>query len=479
MRSSACTLIIASLLRSVCCVCAALAPLSVASARDGDTDLDFAFFGYDFQYFPGGKSVGALLSEPVLLADGKLLVSAPQYTTANNADFGVIRLKTDGSVDATFGTNGAAVLAFDRSGSGMTDGAAGMAVQADGKIVVTGFVSGDATTGIDMGVARFTSDGKPDSQFGNGGKVVVPFNLGDCAQFECDDFSFRTSLQTDGRILVAGFASTSSSTTVMAVARLTTAGLRDSTFDGDGRVTIDFGGDVAAAGRVRQLADGQHIVVAGYANQVPGSGNFDFALARLDAAGQLDPGFGVGGKLTYAFDVGGNNQDVSLDFVELAGGKLLVCGAVAVNNPANADMACVRFTATGQPDPTFVSSLVPFDIGGGLADGVYAFAVDAKKRIVLAGSVDRDVDNADFGVARLLPNGTIDDSFGTGGRAHFGTNPLFGVDRYNAATGVLIQPDEKIVVTGYAVANDAGDQQFQVMRLNGNDTIFFSGTEND
>jgi uncharacterized delta-60 repeat protein len=262
----------------------------------------------------------------------------------------------------------------------------------------------------------------------------------------------------------------------MAIARLTTSGSRDSAFDVDGRVSITFGGDVAEGYRARQLADGQHVVVVGGATTAANSTNFDFALARLDDNGALDSSFGVGGKVTYGFDIGASLADIAADFIEQPDGKLFVCGEAQVNSPNNFDFACMRFLANGTPDPTFTPVLIPFDRGGDFSDVALAMRRDDQGRLVLAGGAMRGPGlNSDFAVTRLTADGILDTSFGQHGMTTFGS-VTFGTDRDNTATGVTIQPDGKIVVAGYANVDDAGDEQFQVMRLIG-DTIFAADFE--
>jgi uncharacterized delta-60 repeat protein len=459
--------------KSVAIILLAAAAFSAGAKprHDGDLDAAYGTFGYNLLAFPGDKYLASGV-QAVLQADGKLLLSASKFSPGVNGDFGVLRLGADGSVDTSFGIGGAATIAFDRAGSSYYDSASGLALQADGKIVVAGTVPGDDSTGNDFGIARITGAGQPDNTFGVGGKSIVPFNLAACnPTLKCgDDLAIHADLQGDGKILVVGEAKTSLSTSLMALARLTTYGFPDSSFDGDGKVTIGFNGDIAVGLRARQLADGQHILVVGGANAVAGSDNRDFAIARLDSSGQLDPNFGIGGKTTYAFDIGGDNLDSASDFVELADGKLLVCGYARVAAPYNSDMACMRFTADGKPDDTFTPVLIAFDVGGNLFDAAFELHLDSQQRIVVAGFAERDVSNADFAAVRLLSNGALDTSFGTGGYVRAGSNVLFGTDRNNAASAVAIQADEKILVAGSALSDDAGDVVFEVVRLMG-DTI--------
>ena len=437
--------------------------------RDGDLDGKFGFFGSSFQFFPNDVPIGYSYIEPAVQPDGKLLVGGTK-SASPTTDYGVLRLMPDGSVDSGFGVDGAATAAFDKSGILSYDLVTGLALQGDGKIVVAGYVG--TSSGTDFGIARFTVNGLPDNNFGIGGKATVAFNLGNCAAdtSNCQDIAQRVGLQNDGKILVAGWANTAAQASVMALARLTTTGQPDPTFDSDGRVTVAFNGGMVQGYRARQLSDGQHIVVVGSAIAVAGGFNIDFALAKFDASGQPDATFGIGGKTTFGFDAGGGNADTAFDFAELADGKLLVCGTAQITLGQNYDFACMRFTADGKPDNTFAPLVIPFDIGGALTDIAYSVRVDSQGRILLAGAVSRDQYNNDFGIVRLMPDGNRDYAFGTSGYVRIGSAPLLGTDSSNEASGIAIQADEKIVVAGSAFNSD-GKKRFQVVRMYG-DTIF-------
>jgi len=268
--------------------------------------------------------------------------------------------------------------------------------------------------------------------------------------------------------LLAGSAEAGTADRVMAVVRLNANGQRDTGFGGDGRVSVDFGPayGFAAATQVRQLANGR-ILLAGLGLRLGGQGvTSDFLIARLLANGAPDPGFGVGGKVAFDFDVGGQGFDVAYDVLELPDGKLLACGFADVNAPSNADMACMRFLDNGTPDPGFAAVLVPFDRGGDLRESAARIALDGQGRIVLAGSASVALDNANFALARLHPDGELDPSFGNGGTVtHNSCNPLcFPVERNNPGTGLALQGDGRIVVAG-RVEDGSGNYRFLIARL--------------
>jgi uncharacterized delta-60 repeat protein len=323
-----------------------------------------------------------------------------------------------------------------------------------------------------MALVRLTAAGALDTSFGTGGRVLVAFNLGAVGQR--GDYGAALALQDDGKILVAGSSESSTAEQVMTVVRLNANGQRDTSFDGDGRASIDFGPDYgyATATQVRQLADGG-ILLAGFVLFFGDQGvTADFALARLLANGAPDPGFGAGGKVVFGFDVGGREVDGAYDVVELPDGRLLACGFADVTAPSNADMACMRFLANGTPDPAFAAVLVPFDRGGDLIDSAAGIALDDQGRIVLAGAAAVAADNDNFALARLHPDGELDLSFGNGGTVtHNSCNPLcFPEERDNPGTALTVQGDGRIIVAG-RVLDGSGNYRFLIARLFG-DVLF-------
>src|SRR5262249_25628008 len=136
-----------------------------------------------------------------------------------------------------------------------------------------------------------------------------------------------------------------------AVARLNDFGGLDADFTGDGKQTIDFGG---ADGASAVALDGfGRIVLAGSRSLISASGfQTDFAVARLDSHGVLDPN--LDGKQTVSFDLGGDNSDSANALVLQPDGKILLAGT-AIRSSTASDMAFARLDASGSPDPNFDS----------------------------------------------------------------------------------------------------------------------------
>lgn len=398
----------------------------IALARykpDGSLDASFGQGGEVTTNFPLAYSEAVAVA---LQGDGKLVVAG---------DDGVhpmlVRYRADGRLDTSFGSGGRATLDLGTgAGPFATDErASGIALQADGKIVITGSL--EDPDGARFFLARFTQRGQADTSFGGKGtRIVSPGANG-----LLGDLHPGVAVQRDGRVVVAAAAGTSSNSTCV-VLRFRADGSPDAAFDG-GRVTTAFPGpvDVGAAGVVVQ-PDGKVIVAASSAN-----GNL--VLVRYVRGGGLDRSFGKGGMVVSPFS--------GLDGVKLqADGRILVFGSR--QGPSGFQAVLARFNADGSLDTHFgKGGTVVMDAG--FADVLVGPAVVplANGKIVVAGPV-WGADGFELAVARLKPDGSPDRSFGKGGQVRTGF-PKQDVH----ATAAVVQPDGRVVVAGWLtpVANPA------------------------
>src|SRR5829696_2570314 len=182
----------------------------------------------------------------------------------------------------------------------------------------------------------------------------------------------------------------------------------DPTFSGDGKQTTDFGGepgiDVATA--VAMQTDGKIVAVG------RGGPEGDFALARYKSNGSLDPTFSGDGKLTTNF---GQFSDVAEGVVIQPNGKIVAVGSVGTTG--GQDFALARYNPNGALDPTFSGDgKQTTDFGGG-SDGASGVALQGDGEIVAAGcACPDDVNARDFALARYTPNGALDPTFSGDGK---------------------------------------------------------------
>lgn len=446
---------------------------SFGSGGDGTVTVPFDIGAY-------GDRAYAMLCQP----DGKILVAGAANTTTNNYDFAIARLLSDGSLDTDFGSGGKTVVAFDLGGN-FDDQAQALALQSDGKILVAGFARATSTGGdYDFAVVRLLSNGQLDTDFDGDSKVTIAFNLGGTTGSRNNDQVNAIALQSDGKIIVAGFAKTpvGANSYDFAVARLLSDGQLDANLDGDGKATVNFDlsgtNDDDQANAVALQSDGK-IVLAGFA-KASGISNYDFAVARLSSDGTLDTDFDFDGKASIAFNLGslGYQDDKAYNVALQSDGKIVVAGYARATTTGNDfDFAVARLSGSGQLDTDFDGdgkATVAFNlVDGNLDDQAKAVALQPDGKIVVAGHANKASTNYDFAIVRLEAGGAFDTTFGSAsdGKATiaFDRTPAYHDDK---ATAITLQTSgqivSKIVVAGYALVG-AGNYDFGIARLLGDE----------
>jgi uncharacterized delta-60 repeat protein len=361
-------------------VCLLLCLLALAPAAHGAGELDPSFSG-------DGKVVTGFAGNDqahdiAIQADGKIVAAGWRRVGDGFAfDFALARYNPNGSLDPSFGGDGRVVTDF-----GGDDRSFAVAIQANGKIVA----AGQATA--DFALARYKSDGSLDPSFGGDGKVTTDFGGFDRAN--------AVAIQADGKIVAAGWCCAGQN---FALARYNADGSLDRTFDGDGKVVTDFGRDDRPLDIAIQ-AD-QKIVAAGTTGRnVPDT---DFALARYNANGSLDSTFDGDGRVVT--DFGLSTGDGAAGVAIQPDGKVVAAGATASGN-----FALARYNPNGSLDPSFSGDgKLRTDFGN--LDGAADVAIQPDGRIVAAGGSGTGSE-FDFALARYRPRGGLDATFGGDGR---------------------------------------------------------------
>ena len=391
---------------------------SINGTGSGFLDPTFGTSGQTTTLIETGAYARAL----AIQGDGKI-VAVGSAVPSDNPDFAVARYNSAGALDATFGTGGTVTTAI----GSFQDVANAVALQTDGKIVAAGYYNNG--TNYDFAVARYTIVGVLDATtFGSGGIVTTPIGSG-------NDDGFAVVIQTDGKIVVGGWADGATYNS-FALVRYTTTGTLDGTFGTGGIVTSDFGNSSEISSMALQ-SDGKIVAVGRYWNST--SSTYDFALARYTTLGALDGTFGTSGMVTTSAS---SSRDELNGVVVDGNGKIVVAGR---SYGSNVDFAVARYTSTGSLDATFgTGGITLTNFPNNQTDIAQALSIQPDNKIVAAGySIASGTTDYDFAVARYNTDGTIDNSFGTNGKITFDFSTI-----YDKAYAIAIQPDYKIVVAG-------------------------------
>ena len=260
---------------------------------DSDGKVITSFGGYDFAY------------AVAIQADGKIVAAG---STTVNDDFALSRYNTDGTLDTSFDTDGKLTTNF-----GGRDFANSVAIQADGKIVVAGW---SEIQNSDFALARYNTDGSLDTSFDTDGKLTTA--VGDSGQGN------SAALQTDGKIVVAGSGFVNN-VSEFALARYNTDGSLDTSFDSDGKLMTSVGDNYNSDGVSAAIQIDGKIVVAGPSEA---NGVTDFGLARYNTDGTLDTSFDSDGKLTINF---GGSDEAAFSVAIQPDGKIVAAGYSSVD----------------------------------------------------------------------------------------------------------------------------------------------------
>lgn len=391
-----------------------------AQATPGDLDPAFAGGATTFGLYPdinGAFSVA-------LQSDGKAVVGGSTGRAEGRRAVMLARYRTDGTLDPSFGGDGIV------EANGPTEvrdtfsaflGAFDVTIAPDGRIVVAAPLAYhlDVIGSSTWSVARFTADGSLDSSFGGDGWVTgtpVP---------NCDSDAASVAVDAQGRVLVAGIGGCGDR---FVVARYLGDGQPDPAFGDGGFVDAGVGGAQAVAldpaGRI--VAGGQF----GTSDE-----DADAALVRLSPVdGSFDPTFGNQGKVRTNF---GGRDAIQRLVVDPDGGRV-----TAVIDQQTIRVA--RYDTDGSLDDTFSGGSVELaDIGN---YGVAGVGLAPDGRIAIAGYFPKSQGaefDSDAAVARLLPDGRTDLSWGVNGvvATDFGGN-------VDAALDLAVRPNGDVLAVG-------------------------------
>lgn len=313
----------------------------------------------------------------------------------------------------------------------------GMVLQSDGRIVTAGY------TGNDFAVSRYLKSGTLDTTFNTTGKVTTAVSGG------AADAIYGVALDSLGNIVVAGYVA--NATNDVALARYTSTGALDTTFDTDGIFTTTFSSGAERAHAVA-VDSSNRVLIAGYTQGT----SDDILTARFTTTGALDSTFS-----TNAFDIqGGSRSDIGYAITIQSDNKILTAGIDATTG-ANSDMYVIRYLTTGALDTSLdTDGLLTINCSSKV-DGANAIAVQSDGKIVVGGYVEGD----NFAIARVSTTGALDTTFGTTGKIITSVSTT----QNDRIQGVALQTDGAIVAVGYM--NNGTTDDFAVVRYLSNGTL--------
>jgi uncharacterized delta-60 repeat protein len=371
----------------------------------GLPDSSFGINGLTVTNFPNGR--GSNISSIAIQADGKI-VAAGSISDIVSGDFvfALARYKLNGTLDSAFGLNGIVIDTIANAASQAT----GVALQADGKIVVCGTVSILSNQHTVFTVVRFNTDGSVDRSFGINGVDTTGIGHNSHAR--------AIAIEKNGKIVIAGdtYVSLNVSPYVIsnfAIARYKANGMPDSSFGING---IDTAGGFSAGNPIANaiaITTDEKIIVAGnyenYALSQP-----LFAAARYNSNGTPDNTFGTKGLKTTAIGLECFAEAATLQ----SDGKIIVAG-YSYDNESGESFDVARYNINGSADSSFgsagitITAFPDFTGEGSGASQAFAVALQEDGKILAAGTGTNYVTNAAaFEVARYNTAGNLDNTFG-------------------------------------------------------------------
>jgi uncharacterized delta-60 repeat protein len=349
--------------------------IPILSWGQGAGDLDLSFNS-------AGTGANSTVRTTAVQADGKIIFGG-DFTSYNGTSRNKIaRINADGSLDATF-----------NPGTGADDGVYTTALQADGKILIGGYLTSYNATSRNK-IARLNADGSLDTSFNPGTGAVSRVRT--------------TAVQADGKIIIGGEFTSYNGTSRNYIARLNADGSLDATFN-PGTGANNFVSTTALQ------TDGKIIIGGDFTSYNGTPRNY---IARLNTDGSLDTSFNPGTGANINFFTSAVQSD----------GKIIIGGNFTSYNGTSRNRIA-RLNTDGSLDATF-------NPGTGANHYVYTIALQADGKIIIGGWFTSYNGTTRNRIARLNADGGLDANF----------NPGTGVN--DEVFTSAVKADGKIIIGG-------------------------------
>jgi uncharacterized delta-60 repeat protein len=397
--------------------------LATAARTDGKVLVAGSFSGriarlntdgsIDATFTPG---TGANASIRDIKVSGDKIFIGGDFTSFNGTALNrIARLNDDGILDVTFS-----------HGTGANEPVRAMAVQADGKIIIGGSLSSYDGTSVKK-ICRLNTNGSLDGTFSIP-STGINFTIRDIV------------IQADGMVIAVGDIEYSSGVLKRGIVRFTSTGSIDAGFTSAGI------GELQTLFSVAMEADGKIIIAGG---RFTYDGVTRHSIARLNVDGSLHNSFIPSGT--------GVNRDVNSIAVQ-GDGKIIIAGDFSYYSGVLRNRIA-RLNADGSLDATFNAS------GSGANDVIWATAIQADGKIIIAGSFTSYNGTAINRVARLHTDGSLDGTFNPGTWEGSTYNPSATI------YSIAIQGDGKIIIAGTFIPANSTSDDSRIARLNTNGSL--------
>ncbi|WP_395053454.1 T9SS type A sorting domain-containing protein [Flavobacterium sp.] len=400
----------------------------------------------DSSFNTNGKTINETIDsfDKILIqTDGKIIVGG-----SKSEDVALARYNSNGTLDTSFDIDG---MIFNINNAFNNRRFVDLDLQTDGKIVVLSeFNSGSQ----DFRILRYLTNGSIDTTFGNNGSVTT--DIGNV------EFPKSIIVQSDSKILVGGTTyNSSASTDNPFIARYTSTGLLDNTFNSNGKRIYSFTG--ASYNKISNLVvqtDGKIV----FYSKTFISSSPKILLVRLNSNSSYDTTFDTDGIAiaTSPNNFEGENAKLRIQ----SNGKYTLFTTIQpiVNNVSNNDILGLRFNTNGTLDSTFDSDGILIISYFSLNDNFGDFSCVGNS-IIISGNTEESLITGKIAVAKLTQTASFDTTFDTDGKLFF-TFPYGSSDETFASE---IQPDGKILVAGFSYFNNK--DFYTITRYNSNGSI--------
>ena len=420
--------------------------LSIITRIDANGVADNNFGTNGVVSFTGvSGSNGSVLRNVKIQPDGKIIVIGTGYLNTGHKCI-VQRYNTNGTLDATFGTNGTVTLQF---ATGSHNYGEDIEIQPDGKIAVIG---SSIITNYATRVARLDANGVLDATFGTNG-IFTPSISG-----FSDILPTWITVLPDGRLQTVGYAYNSSQSKVISF-RMLANGQLDANFGTNGVTQFAATTDNNFAWDAHLYPNNELAMAVEYYNGNIGSA----AILKIDSSGNAVPSYGSNGFATFPTASTGFSSALTND-----GDSLILVGGMKDNTAFNYE----GFVLKADPNGNNVNSfgLITTAAGASSSTGTRLLRLPSGNIILIGTNNNND---EDIVMVKMDVNGNMINSFGTNGVKNLNTSNNETVkDVVMLANGniAVVSETGSVTLSFPSLGNFTGNEHytFTILDTNGN-----------